>query len=894
MEIDETQIDKYIESMVKKREDDFTRDILKPLFESMGYDRVDFNGGPLERGRDLIAMREIPPNIEFHVTYVQSKKIGRIQNTTTAANFTQLIHQLRQCCSGKIKTISGEEVKANNIFLACPERISNRFIEEIGSQLDGFNQRVDILDGPKIITLIKKYKPDLLSQLSTIEDKLLTTCNSELINSELIAALKSKNKPEISNFYSDLSFFVGSVDSNSLLHLDLYSDEEEFEITGQEWESIKDEVKYFKCNFDTDILTDCNDTIENKYKEQLIRYNSNSNISKIQSLDDNIEMINYYESESLVSFKKIRELINSRVNRLIREDRNLEILEYKQYVDEIEAFQKRKSSINKTLSENDPEIASEVDNLVRLVNEINKFHQQSEKLKAEIIPEPLYNIQIDIQGIKDKIQIQKKSYFSSVEKINNHTIGLSNIPRFLNEIEQTLLFISKLSQNDSIISKFLTFKYEKKIPDRVSISPHDIFATSHDIAVYGGAGVGKTTTLQAFANMHSDSKNKIIIYIPLNRLSEEIQRRFQSDKSRDFVSKNLLLKIILLSKKILPTPEKVDAAKLIIPTNLCVILDGLDEIYNTIPEIIAAIAEFKKEYPNTQVIISSRDCVSYLSDIIFLGITLLPFTEMQLSYFIKGWLKEEEVAEKLLRTIKELNLYDHIKTPLLATIACALAEKGIKPPSTESEIYYERLRLLTGEYDQHKNIDRQSQKGDLLIKCARSVAYKMHKKKTRTLTKNQMYSFLCESLGDNYETDLLRACIDELINPCNIIVKDNISDKYTFGHFRFQEHLVALELIQNRSIQIYSLIVQDWWRGTLTLYAQENDFSEIFEDVYREYSTIKNAIITFEAMISARPKSKRKDLRDLLNRYKESDALEEAILAGNNEYESYTLGYGHW
>jgi hypothetical protein len=84
----------YIRALCSLHEDKFTRDILKPLFESMGYERVDFNGGPYERGRDLIAQRRIPPNKEMYVVYVQSKRVGSIQNTTTAAKLSQLIHQL--------------------------------------------------------------------------------------------------------------------------------------------------------------------------------------------------------------------------------------------------------------------------------------------------------------------------------------------------------------------------------------------------------------------------------------------------------------------------------------------------------------------------------------------------------------------------------------------------------------------------------------------------------------------------------------------------------------------------------------------------------------------------------------------------------------------------------
>ncbi|MFB0596063.1 hypothetical protein ACETWN_20010 [Aeromonas hydrophila] len=38
-----------IKSLTEMKEDDFTKNILKPLFEAMGYERVDFNGGPFER-----------------------------------------------------------------------------------------------------------------------------------------------------------------------------------------------------------------------------------------------------------------------------------------------------------------------------------------------------------------------------------------------------------------------------------------------------------------------------------------------------------------------------------------------------------------------------------------------------------------------------------------------------------------------------------------------------------------------------------------------------------------------------------------------------------------------------------------------------------------------------
>jgi hypothetical protein len=112
--------EKYIRALCALKEDDFSREILKPLFESMGYERVDFNGGPYERGRDLIAQRRIPPNKEMYVVYVQSKKIGDIQNTKDAAKLSQLLHQLRQCCTGEITNSEGQRITPSQVYLACP------------------------------------------------------------------------------------------------------------------------------------------------------------------------------------------------------------------------------------------------------------------------------------------------------------------------------------------------------------------------------------------------------------------------------------------------------------------------------------------------------------------------------------------------------------------------------------------------------------------------------------------------------------------------------------------------------------------------------------------------------------------------------------------------------
>ncbi|MFB0592816.1 hypothetical protein ACETWN_03375 [Aeromonas hydrophila] len=128
----------------------------------------------------------------MRVTYVQSKKIGDIQNVSTGVKLSQLLHQLRQCCSGKITTIDGAELLADEVYLACPEKISPRLMEEIGYQLLEIKPKINFYDGPVIISDIYQYKPDLLKLLTSIKEKLNKPIKSRLINRELLSALKSK------------------------------------------------------------------------------------------------------------------------------------------------------------------------------------------------------------------------------------------------------------------------------------------------------------------------------------------------------------------------------------------------------------------------------------------------------------------------------------------------------------------------------------------------------------------------------------------------------------------------------------------------------------------------------------------------------------------------------
>jgi hypothetical protein len=215
---------------------------------------------------------------------------------------------------------------------------------------------------------------------------------------------------------------------------------------------------------------------------------------------------------------------------------------------------------------------------------------------------------------------------------------------------------------------------------------------------------------------------------------------------------------------------------------------------------------------------------------------------------------------------------------LLATIACSLAEKGIKVVSNEREIYYERLRLLTGAYDESKGIRRQKQTSELLMSVARRVAFELHANRSRSLPWKGLLDLAKRSLMRRMEGYLVEKCLAELIDPCNVLVLDADTQEFGFGHFRFQEHLVSEEFTANREIQVALYAGSDWWRGAVCLYAQQIDPEILFKEVYSLQGQIGRAYQTLNAIVEQSSPIDRSRLKDALSMYVDGDGFDSLVV----------------
>ena len=179
----------------------------------------------------------------------------------------------------------------------------------------------------------------------------------------------------------------------------------------------------------------------------------------------------------------------------------------------------------------------------------------------------------------------------------------------------------------------------------------------------------------------------------------------------------------------------------------------------------------------------------------------------------------------------------------------------------------------------------------MLKKVAAKSAYIMHGKQVRQMAKKDILKDLVEELGSFYPKNILHSCLEELHNPCDILKYDNLDKTFSFGHFRFQEHLVSVELQSNREIPIIDYLSNDWWRGALCLYAQNNEFYSLIEDYWNRYGSLSKAKITLTAMAENTKQNIKTNTLSLIDDYIRSDLQDDSILPeiamGYDEYMDY-------
>jgi len=206
MEYQELQI---ISELQKMPENNVTNEIIIPLLESLGYYKVEFYGGTDERGKDILCW-EYNKFDELKLTVAQVKHFKFTNRSSDSNSFQTVFNQLIQCFTEQLPfsdqtTHIPEEVLLISTYLIDTKTLKTRLSEH----LKLFAERVTIIDGLKLATLLKKNKPDLVSKLMGVETEIYSKLESTLNNEILLKSLGYLEKKLIKHIYIDIDFSLG-------------------------------------------------------------------------------------------------------------------------------------------------------------------------------------------------------------------------------------------------------------------------------------------------------------------------------------------------------------------------------------------------------------------------------------------------------------------------------------------------------------------------------------------------------------------------------------------------------------------------------------------------------------------------------------------------------------
>jgi len=317
------------------------------------------------------------------------------------------------------------------------------------------------------------------------------------------------------------------------------------------------------------------------------------------------------------------------------------------------------------------------------------------------------------------------------------------------------------------------------------------------------------------------------------------------------------------------------------------LFDGIDEAIKPAPSLPKTIGQLAEKYKdNIQVIVTSRMSGEYLNEIPFFAITLLPFTPEQRDRFIAQWFQNDPdpgVIERIKKHLeKNQAIADIITNPLLATTLCVLAKHKLPLPRTEINMYNDRIKLLTGHYDNMKNIlSRVTVTPQTLELFAQKLAFYFHYNTIREAYMSDLQVDIRKITQNEIDADEAKIALRELADPCNLLVPMTEDGKFGFGHLRYQEHLAAKELVSNRGIEILPMLKQEWWYGVLILFARMNQKLLWLIKAMGDQQECSNYQQILEAMIATRPKAEQINLEDLFKKY--------LILEGNGLHDTEIL-----
>ena len=213
------------------------------------------------------------------------------------------------------------------------------------------------------------------------------------------------------------------------------------------------------------------------------------------------------------------------------------------------------------------------------------------------------------------------------------------------------------------------------------------------------------------------------------------------------------------------------------------------------------------------------------------------FARRQLKSVLCNWFNEypSHVRDVLKHLEENPHLYQVLLTPLLATLFGAIKLLGGKLPSSEIELYAERLRILLHDWDAAKGVRRDRFTPEDKLFFLRKFAFELHSKERRSASWNMVILLILPTIGEIADRTQAEDFAMELDRHNGMLFQD-LEGSWGLGYLQYQEYLTALEPKENPRTSPAKYMREGWWTSVIKMYAPTTrDIGPLIHDVYKEY-----------------------------------------------------------